>query len=66
MDTGKVKDRLRLEGRSIKEWAADRGVTDYAAVCQLMSGARKGVRGKGHRIAVALGLKKSNDTGEIK
>ncbi|MDR0673322.1 MAG: DNA-binding protein [Zoogloeaceae bacterium] len=64
MNTSEVKKRLQAEGRTIKAWAESKGITDYALVCQLMNGVRKGIRGKGHAAAVALGLKPRPNTGE--
>ena len=51
-----VKQRLRNEGKSIKQFAADHGF-NYVEVCRVMNGTIKGHRGRGHQIAVTLGLK---------
>lgn len=51
-----VKQRLRNEGKTIKQFAADHGFS-YVEVLRVMNGTIKGVRGRGHHIAVTLGLK---------
>ncbi|MCL2160693.1 MAG: DNA-binding protein [Betaproteobacteria bacterium] len=57
MNTEHVKARIRKEGKTIKEWAEERGVTDYPAVIRVLNGFNKGTHGKAHKVAVALGLK---------
>ena len=51
-----VKQRLRNEGKTLKQFAADHGFS-YVEVCRVMNGTIKGFRGRGHLIAVTLGLK---------
>ncbi len=51
-----VKSRFLTEGVSIAEWARARGF-DQKMVYRVLAGEVKGKRGKGHEIAVALGLK---------
>jgi gp16 family phage-associated protein len=51
-----VKQRLRNEGKTIKQFAQDNGF-NYVEVLRVMNGTIKGVRGRGHQIAVTLGLK---------
>jgi gp16 family phage-associated protein len=54
-----VKESLRQQGLSIKDWVASKGLpeSDYQTARSLLNGFSKGVRGKAHRVAVALGLK---------
>jgi gp16 family phage-associated protein len=51
-----VKSRLRSEGKTIKQFAAEHGFK-YMEVIRVMNGTIKGHRGRGHHIAVTLGLK---------
>lgn len=51
-----VKDKLRAQGKTLAQFAKEHG---FAAsdVYRVIGGSRKGLYGKGHEIAVALGLK---------
>lgn len=51
-----VKQSLREQGKTIKEFAAERNLPAMQ-VYRVMNGTIKGTRGRGHQIAVALGLK---------
>jgi len=57
MTAEQVKEYLRREGKTMKAWSEERGVTDYALVRRLMNGLNKGRYGKAHKVAVALGIK---------
>lgn len=58
-----VKKRLRNEGKTIKQFAEENGF-NYVEVLRVMNGTIKGVRGRGHEIAVKLGLKVPGTSGE--
>ncbi len=51
-----VKARLHTQGLTVKQWAI---AHDYPVpeVYKILSGERKGLYGRGHEIAVRLGLK---------
>ena len=51
-----VKQRLRNEGKTLKQFAIERGFP-VMQVYRVMNGTIKGTYGRGHEIAVALGLK---------
>lgn len=51
-----VKKNLNSQGKTLKQFAIDHNF-DPSDVYRVMNGARKGLYGKGHEIAVALGLK---------
>lgn len=51
-----IKAKFREEGISIKEWSQANGFA-YPTVLDVIRGNSKCSRGKGHKIAVALGLK---------
>lgn len=51
-----VKEKLAQQGKTQKEWALERGYTPES-VTRVLNGTCKARRGKGHDIAVALGLK---------
>lgn len=51
-----VKRRLVNQGKTQKAWALERGYRPED-VTRVLNGTWKGTRGKGHEIAVALGLK---------
>lgn len=53
-----VKARLYAEGTTLKQWAEDNGYSP-AQVYRVMRGENKALYGKGHTIAVKLGLKPS-------
>lgn len=50
------RNSLRQEGRTLKEWAEDRGF-DPQYCSRVLNGMVKGSRGKGHEIAVKMGIK---------
>ena len=51
-----VKEHLNAQGLTVKQWAI---AHDYPVpeVYKILSGERKGLYGRGHEIAVRLGLK---------
>jgi len=51
-----VRDRLRSQGKTLTQWAAERGYRRQE-VYRVMGGQSKALFGLGHEIAVALGLK---------
>lgn len=51
-----AKAWLQAQGISIAEFARDHGL-DEATTYQVLSGAKKGLRGKAHNAALALGIK---------
>jgi gp16 family phage-associated protein len=51
-----VKQRLRNEGKTLKQFAAEHNFPEMQ-VYRVMNGTIKGAFGRGHEIAVALGLK---------
>lgn len=53
-----VKQRLRMQGKTITEWANDRGYTRNE-VYRVLNGQAKAHYGKAHQIAVELGMKPS-------
>lgn len=53
-----VKRRLYEQGMTQKEWALKHGYHP-SDVTRVLNGIWKGTRGKGHEIAVKLGLKDS-------
>lgn len=53
-----VKRKLRSEGKTIRQWADEQGFS-YILVSRVIRGVQRGNFGKGHEIAVALGMKKS-------
>ena len=56
MTASQVKERLSAQGITVKQWAAKNGY-DLETVYKVLQGVRKCNYGKGHEIAVALGLK---------
>lgn len=50
------KANLIANGITIKSWAIDHGFTPQE-VTEVLTGKNKCIRGKGHRIAVAMGVK---------
>ncbi len=52
----KLKTKFRNEGRTFKEFATKNGYP-YHEVIRVLNGINKGHRGRGHDIAVKLGLK---------
>lgn len=55
-----VRERLRSQGKTLTEWAAERGYRRQE-VYRVMGGQSKANFGTGHEIAVALGLKVPNE-----
>jgi gp16 family phage-associated protein len=51
-----VRERFRLHGITLTEWAAEKGF-NRQAVYRVMAGQDKAHYGRAHEIAVALGLK---------
>jgi gp16 family phage-associated protein len=51
-----VKADLRMQGRTLKQFAEEKGY-DATQVYRVLNGTIKGFRGRGHEIAVALGIK---------
>lgn len=52
-----VKTRLRERGETLKSWAKKHGYP-YLTVSDVVRGKSKASYGMGHRIAIALGMKK--------
>jgi len=52
-----AKSKLREQGVTLKQWAAENGF-DYVTVSRVVRGVQKGNYGVGHQIAVALGMKR--------
>lgn len=53
-----VKKSFREQGKTIKDFAAERNFPEMQ-VYRVLNGTIKGTRGRGHQIAVALGLKEA-------
>lgn len=53
-----VKTELRAKGMTLAQWAQQNGY-DRDTVYKVIGGTRKGWFGKGHEIAVKLGLKQA-------
>lgn len=53
-----LKIKFKREGRSFAQWARDNGY-DYHDVIRVLNGFNKGQRGRGHAIAVKLGMKEA-------
>ncbi|MFV5413876.1 DNA-binding protein [Acinetobacter baumannii] len=51
-----VKKNLRAQGKTLVQWAQENNF-EINDVYRVIGGSRKGHYGKGHEIAVALGLK---------
>lgn len=56
MTSDQVKSRLRRQGKTITQWAAENGYP-RAAVYRVLNGIDKAHFGRAHDIAVKLGLK---------
>lgn len=56
MTSDQVKSRLRCQGKTITQWAADNGYP-RVAVYRVLNGIDKAHFGRAHEIAVKLGLK---------
>ncbi|MGG5965250.1 DNA-binding protein [Salmonella enterica] len=59
MTAEQVKSLLRQQGKTITEWANEHGYTRND-VYRVLNGQIKANYGKGHEIAVKLGLKSGN------
>lgn len=57
LSSDEVKTRLHERGETLKSWA-EKHKFPYATVSQVVRGVNRGSFGMGHRIAVALGLKR--------
>ncbi|KAF1692726.1 DNA-binding protein [Pseudoxanthomonas jiangsuensis] len=55
-----VKERLRLQGKTTTQWAAEHGFTRNE-VYRVLNGQAKAHYGKAHEIAVLLGLKPGSE-----
>jgi gp16 family phage-associated protein len=55
-----ARNRFYVEGTSVTDWAREHGFPRQA-VYSVLSGKSRCTRGRGHRIAVALGMKRSAD-----
>ena len=53
-----AKDALYAKGITLSEFAKRNGF-QYRTVSEVIRGVNKGLYGEGHRVAVALGLKKA-------
>ena len=58
MTPEQLKTKFRREGRTFSGWARENGYKPYE-VYLILNGQRKGLYGRGHEIAVALGLKEA-------
>ncbi|KCX14505.1 DNA-binding protein [Acinetobacter pittii] len=56
-----VKQKLRAQGKTLAQFAREHGF-EINDVYRVIGGSRKGHYGKGHEIAVALGLKPNPET----
>lgn len=56
-----AKRKLRDRGITLRQWATDNGF-DYILVSRIVRGVQKGNFGKGHDVAVALGMKKEDES----
>lgn len=56
-----VKRKLREQGKTLRQWAMEHEF-DYILVSRIIRGVQKGNFGKGHEVAVALGMKKETET----
>ncbi|WP_290008316.1 DNA-binding protein [Acinetobacter pittii] len=56
-----VKKNLRAQGKTLKQVALENNL-EPSDVYKVMNGSRKGLYGKGHEIAVLLGLKAKPET----
>ena len=57
MTPEQVRKQFEQEGRTFTDWAKEHGFP-VNEVYKVLRGMNKAKRGRGHRIAVALGLKK--------
>ena len=63
MTAQQVKATLSARGITVKQWAAQHGY-DSQTVYKVLQGVRKCNYGRGHEIAVALGLKPKPETAQ--
>ena len=56
LSSEEVKEQLREQGKTLKQFAIDHGF-EPNDVYRVIGGSRKALYGKGHQIAVALGMK---------
>lgn len=56
LSSEEVKSNLREEGKTLKQFAIEHGF-EPNDVYRVIGGSRKALYGKGHEIAVALGMK---------
>jgi gp16 family phage-associated protein len=61
MTSQQVKANLSAQGLTVKQWAKQNGY-DSETVYKVLQGVRKCNYGRGHEIAVALGLKPKPQT----
>ncbi len=55
-----VKRKLRQQGKTLRQWAQENDF-DYILVSRIIRGVQKGNFGKGHEVAVALGMKQESE-----
>ena len=60
LSSNEVKQQLRAQGKTLKQFALEQGV-EPNDVYRVIGGSRKALYGKGHQIAVALGMKLNPD-----
>lgn len=53
-----LKAKFRMEGKTFKDFATENGYP-YSEVVRVVNGINKARRGRGHEIAMKLGLKDS-------
>lgn len=56
LTSDQVRQRLRRQGKTVTAWAAEHGFRRQE-VYRVMGGQSKAIFGRGHEIAVALGMK---------
>lgn len=60
LSSNEVKQQLRAQGKTLKQFALEHGF-EPNDVYRVIGGSRKALYGKGHQIAVALGMKLNPD-----
>lgn len=60
LSSNEVKQQLRAQGKTLKQFALEQGF-EPNDVYRVIGGSRKALYGKGHQIAVALGMKLNPD-----
>lgn len=63
MTADQVKAKFKREGKTFTQWAREHGYKRHT-VYLVLNGQMKGLYGKGHEIAVALGMKTTTDSTE--